>query len=111
MAKSAGELSREFREIHRQIAALRKEKECVSAKLRRMRIEVFEYGDGERLVRERKTDKLASLKNLSDALGSEALAKSAWDRLPESTSSWFTISRTQVVRPKNAKPKRKPVVA
>jgi len=105
MASSVKGLASEFRALYRAMCELRAKKERVSKRLRRLRVQVFDFEDGERLVLERKTDKLASLTNLIQALGSAALAKSAWDRLPESASSWFTISKTKVVNPKKAKKK------
>lgn len=98
-------LASEFRTLYRRTCALRKAKKLLENALRKARIEVFDFGDGEVLIRERKKDKLASLKNLAEALGSEALAKTAWSRLPESHSSWYTIERRITKEAMNAKRK------
>jgi hypothetical protein len=98
MSVSIRSMASDFRALYRRGVQLREAKRRLGDRLRRARVEVFDYGDGEKLVWESKSDKNVSLKALTVALGSSAMAKSVWARLPSSSSGWYTVARTRAQR-------------
>lgn len=89
-------LATQFRRLYESIGGFREEKTKVSGRLKKLRVDRFEFKDGKRLTLERSSDRVVTLKDLGRLLKNLELAKKIWNRFPKRTSEYYTIVPTKL---------------
>ena len=94
--KRVGTLADQFRKLHEAIAELRESKSIVSGTMKKLGIDGFEFQDGKKLVLERSSDRVVTMKDLGRFLSDPDLAKKIWARFPKRTSEYYTVIPTRL---------------